>query len=92
MATSVLNTFSSFSLSRREVLAGSVLTEDQANLMQNELSQIAEQRLALDFDPANSLIYAQNEAFLKGQMSVYRVLLDRSKESEKLLQTLSTPN
>jgi len=89
MAKITQGTFSHYELSRREVLAGSILTADQVALLQNELSQIAESRLNMDFDPTNPLKFAQDEAFLKGQMSIIRVMLLRSSESEQQLRNLA---
>jgi hypothetical protein len=88
MAKLLSNSFSSYELSKRELLAGSILTGDQISVLQNELSQIAESRLNLDFTPDNPLKFAQDEAFLKGQMSIIRVMLLRSQESEQQLRNL----
>jgi hypothetical protein len=89
MANLLSNSFSSYELSQRELLAGSVLNGDQISVLQNELSQIAESRLNLDFTPDNPLKFAQDEAFLKGQMSIIRVMLLRSQESEQQLRNLT---
>lgn len=85
MANITTGTFTHFNLSQEEILSGSILTLTQSQLLQTELAQIAELRLEVVFDPANPLKFAQEEAFLKGQMSVIRNLIDRSKEAEQLL-------
>ena len=82
MATQKPNTFTSFEFTDRELLSGSVLSGEQKNVIQNELAQIAEQRLAIDYDPAKPLEFVQQEAFLKGQISILRVMLLRSEECE----------
>lgn len=82
MAKISVGTFTHWELTNQEVLAGSILTTDQKNLLQNELAQIAEQKLAIEFDSKDPTKFAQNEAFLSGQMSIIRVMLIRSDESE----------
>jgi hypothetical protein len=82
MAKITTGTFTHWELTNTEILAGSILTTDQKNILQNELAQIAENKLNLDFDPLNPTKFAQDEAFLKGQMSIIRVMLLRSDESE----------
>lgn len=80
------NTFTTYEFTDRELLSGSVLTGEQKNVIQNELAQIAEQRLAIDYDPAKPLEFVQQEAFLKGQISILRVMLLRSDECELQLR------
>jgi hypothetical protein len=86
MATVKQNTFTSYDFTDRELLSGSVLTGEQKNVIQNELATIAESRLAIDYDPANPLAFVQQEAFLKGQISILRVMLIRSDECEMQLR------
>jgi len=85
----IAGTFTYYQLTDREVLAGSILTSDQKAVIQNELAQAADNKLNLDFDPLNPTKFAQDEAFLKGQMSILRVLLLRSDESEHQLLNLA---
>lgn len=92
MAKIAIGTFTSFDLSHGECIAGSILTTDQKNVLQNDLSQIAENKLNLDFDPLNPTKFAQDEAFLKGQMSIIRVMLQRSDESELAYKTQASLN
>ena len=86
MATVKPNTFTSYEFTNRELLAGSVLSGEQKAVIQNELASIAEQRLNVDFDPSNPLVFAQQEAFLRGQISILRVMLLRSDECELQLR------
>lgn len=88
MAKIGIGTFTHFDLTREDTLRGSVLNLDQRQLLQNDLAQIADSRLNLDYDPESPLKFTQNEAFLKGQMSIIRVMLLRSDESELQLQNL----
>lgn len=83
MATLNNNVFSSYSLTEEETIRGSLLTVDQKHILQNELSQIAEQLLALTFDPQNPIDFAQQHSYLSGQMSILRIQLLRSDEAEK---------
>jgi hypothetical protein len=86
MATVKQNTFTSYEFTTREMLSGSILTTEQKNVIQNELASIAEQRLAIDYDPEHQLAFVQQEAFLKGQISILRVMLIRSDECEMQLR------
>ncbi len=64
-------------------LAGTLLTVDQKQFIKNQLSVIAEERLALVPDPNNYASFIQTEAHLKGQMDAYKYLLDCSVVSER---------
>jgi hypothetical protein len=92
MATLKLGTFSTYELSSRETLSGGVLNTDQKNLFQNLLAEAAESRLALDYSPEKPLEFAQNEAFLKGQIQLLKYLLDNSDACEKQLRSLAEVN
>lgn len=87
MARLIPGTFSSYEFSDSELLSASILSIPQKQLLQNELAQIADNRLNLDFDPTNPAKFTQHEAYLKGQMSIIRVMLLRSDESEMQLQS-----
>jgi len=90
MAQIAQGTFTHYTLSKKEILAGSILTLDQKAVLQNELAMIAEQKLSLDYDAQNPTKFAQDEAFLKGQMSIIRVMLLRSDESEIQLRSFTS--
>ena len=83
------STFAKYEQSEQEQLAGTALTYDQKHFIQNQLCMIAEERIALQPDPVNYPAFIQQEAFLKGQMSAYKYLLDCSTESEKALLALA---
>jgi hypothetical protein len=85
MASIEPGTFTRYSLTEQEIISGSVLSAMQKMMIQNECADIADQILGLQFDPRNSVKFAQDEAFLKGQLSVLRVLLIRSQETESKL-------
>ena len=82
MSTSTTNQFTSYILSSREELEGSIFSLLQKQVIQNELSLIAAQKMALDYDPSNPVAFAQSEALLKGQLQVYNLLLDKSAVAE----------
>lgn len=89
MAKLKLTRFSAYELTPEEELNGQTLNGAQKVLLQTEQSQIAEQILNLDFEPSDPLKFAQNEAFLRGQLSVYQVMLDRSELAEQSLRSLA---
>lgn len=92
MANLSIGTFTHWNLSPQEVLQGSVLSQSQKQLLQNELATVAEQIVNLEYDPNKPLEFVQHDAHLKGQMAVLRYMLLRSDESEAQLKSLSNPN
>ncbi len=89
MATLITNTFSAYHLTDQEALQGSILTVTQLQVIQNQLARVAEEKLALDFDPANPITYAQQEAYMKGQMDLLLYIIDSSQASA---DTLNNPD
>lgn len=85
MSTQITNQFTSYIFTQREELEGSILSTLQKQVMQNELSLIAAQKIALDYDPLNPVAFAQSEALLKGQLQVYTLLLEKSEVAQKEL-------
>ena len=77
--------FARFILSSQEQLMGSIYTYEQKLIIQNKLSEIADSKLALTVDPNNYAAYVQQEAYLAGQISILRYLLDCSIASEQQL-------
>ena len=89
MATLIANSFTSYQLTHQEELAGGILALAQQQLAQNEMSQTAQQILNLRYQPDKPLEFVQEESFLKGQLSIYTLLLQRSDESERALLELA---
>ena len=89
MATKIVGTFTHWKLSDQELISGGILTTNQKQVLQNELAMVAENITNLDYDPLNPTRFAQDQAFLKGQMSILRVMLLRSDESEQTLANLA---
>lgn len=81
--------FQSWILTEKELIHGSALTGLQKQCIQNQICQLANQRLNIDFDPLNPLRFAQEEACLKGQIQALQYLLTLSAEAEKEI-TLGT--
>ena len=90
MAALIPNVFSSYELTEKEALQGSVFTVLQIQYMQNQLSGIAEEKINLEFDPANPTAFVQMEASLKGQMDILTFLISSSAVSEDILNNPDT--
>ncbi len=63
------NRFQSWILSPQEFLQGGMLTTLQKQVIQNQISQIANQKINLVFDPLNPQRFIQEEAGLSGQIA-----------------------
>lgn len=88
--TSLLNSeFTKYSFSEREVLDACVLNPLLIQYIQTQKAQLAEQLLDLKFEPGHELSFAQEQAFLQGQLSVYRTMLDASAEAYSTLTELA---
>lgn len=83
MSHPIPNTFSSFALSADEQKAGQTLTSLNVAVLQNQRSSIAEEKLALAFDPANPQAFMQQEAYLKGQLDILNYILAAHGESSQ---------
>ena len=84
------SSFTVHSISPRDTLSGYILSLTQQRVYQNELAEIAEQLITLTYDPLNPVDFAQQHAFLRGQMQIYQTLLARSAPSEQELQRLAS--
>lgn len=85
--------FSAYAFTEEELLQASILSPTQIQLIQTDMAQIAENILALEFDPNYPQKFVQNDAHLKGQLAAYRYLLLRSEESViQLKMRNSQPN
>lgn len=74
--------FQSWNLSETEFFQGSILTALQRQVIQNQISTLAHQRINIKFDPYKPLEFAQEEAELKGQIHALEYLLTLSAEAE----------
>lgn len=82
MAILVSNTFSSWQLSVEEEELGQILTHEQQAVLQNKLAEIARDKLNVTFNVTIPAAFAQEEAYLRGQMDVINWLLDTSTSVE----------
>jgi hypothetical protein len=86
------STFSKYALSENDQIIGSTLTTLTKQFIQNQICNIAEQRIALVPDPNNYAEFIQQEAYLKGQMDSLKFLLDSSNASEQALLEAAKQN
>ena len=80
-----LGSFASFTLTTEEQLVGTIFCYEQKLCIQNLISGIAEQKLALVPEANNYASFLQEEAHLAGQLTILRHLLDCSLASEEIV-------
>lgn len=85
MSTLIPNSFSSYDLTDKETLTGSVLTNLQKQVLQNLQAVCAEEKLRLEFDVNNTLLFAQQESYKRAQIDLISYLLDASSSAELAL-------
>jgi hypothetical protein len=83
------NLFHSYTLSSQETLIGSILTNLQKQCIQNQISQIAHEKLKLKFTPNDVSSFLQQEAELQGKLNALEYLLELSHQAE--VDTNSAP-
>lgn len=81
------SSFISYRLTPSEYAEGSRFTTAQSAVIQNLISDIAEEKLTLKFDPLNPSVFIQREAELAGQLAILKYLLDL----ESINPALSSP-
>ncbi len=84
------NTFTSYNLTDEDELQGSIMTITQLQVLQNELSSLAEEKLALMFDPEHPMVFMQQEAHAKGKIEMVQFLIEKSESSAINLAELRT--
>lgn len=87
MATLVPNEFSSYRLTQDEEVQGILLTNAQKQVLQNQLSQCASDKLNLTYTPNDPLVYAQKEAYLRGQIDAIKYILSMCENLEETLKS-----
>ena len=90
MATQKTNSFTSYDLTDKEVLQGSIFTELQLQVLQNHLASYAEEKIALDYDPTKHEQFLQDEASLKAKIELLTYLIETSSASLDILTTQHT--
>lgn len=72
------NSFSTYDLTDKETVEGSIFTDLQKKCIQNQLAMNAEEKLSLEYDPSEPATFIQQEAYKKGAIETLRYLLDAS--------------
>ena len=75
MAIIIPTSFTKYQLTKEETIAGSLLNDNQKQVIQNLLADTAEQKINLNYNAAELLVFAQEEARLTGQMEILRTIL-----------------
>ena len=83
MSTIAVNTFTSFEMNESEKRSSVILTTLQRQSIHNLIAHSAEQQLALEFDGNNPIKFAQDQAFLVGQIKILQYILELSDEAEQ---------
>jgi len=92
--TKITSSFHRLAVTPQEQLSGSILSTLQIASIQNHRVDIAEQKLNLVFDPTNMIDFAQQNAYLQGQLDILQLLLDSSEASSQaaVVQSTSSTN
>jgi hypothetical protein len=91
MAHLLPNSFSSYELTEEEEIQGSLLTTTQKQFIQNQVALCAEEKLVIEFDPAEPVLFAQHEAYKRGQLDAYKYLLELCEIAEETVRNNSAP-
>lgn len=78
MATLLPSQFCRYSMSAQEILQGSALTSLQVYCIQNQIADLASQKLNLVFNPEEPAGFTQQVAYLQGQIDALQHLLNTS--------------
>ena len=84
MPTQSENTFTTWKLTKDEILQGTMLSRLHKLVIQNQIAALAETKLGLKFTPNNLSDYTQQEAYLAGKIDMLQALVLNSDESERL--------
>lgn len=76
MAQQIVNSFTQFSLTDEEQIAGQTLTTNNLLCLQNHKAVIAQEKLNLTYDPDAPQKYALNLSFLAGQLALIDYLIE----------------
>ena len=72
------HSFNRYELNEDEQRAGQALSLSNQAVIQNLIATIAEEKLHLVLDANNITAFAQQEAYLRGQLDILRHILDLS--------------
>lgn len=87
MATLKPSQFCRYELTEQETLQGSVLTFVQTYCIQNQIANLAAQKLNLVFDPSKPDDFAQQVAYLQGQIDSLQYLINTSESASQHIST-----
>lgn len=87
MSTLLPNSFSSYDLTLNEQLIGSVLTNTQIEVIQNEIALLAEEKLQLKLNPDNPQQFIQRESYMRGQIDQLQFTLAKSTSAVEQLNS-----
>lgn len=90
MAHLIANTFSAYAMTEDDVIQSSILTIDQEQNIQNQISLLAERKIAYQPSSTNFDEYIQKEAYYRGQIDALKHLLECSKSAVELLRNPPT--
>lgn len=76
-------------LTPEEEVSGYTLTTNNLLVLQNLLADASEGKLNLEFNAADPVKFAQDEAFLQGQIKIIRYLIDQNELSKESYLKLS---
>jgi len=83
MAKLLESIFTRYALTEQDLLDGAILTQSNLILLQTDLANTVEQKLSLEFTTDNPMKFAQDEAYFRGQMSIYQLILERHAAAQK---------
>lgn len=70
-------------LTEEESVAGHTLTSLNLAVIQNLIADASESKINLEYDPVNPIKFAQDEAFIQGQLKILRYLQQMHEESQE---------
>jgi len=88
----MLSSFTKVLIKDEDAVLGQALTTNNIAVMQNMRAQIAEEKLHLTLDPAKVIDYAQQEAYLRGQLDIISHFINCSADVQKSHTLLDSPN
>lgn len=81
MSYPIPNQFTSYHHTEEEVLQSHLFTALNLEMLNNELSSLSSQKLAITIDPANPTKYIQEEAYIRGKIDNLMWLIEVSRLS-----------
>jgi len=81
MSRIVPNSFTSYMLTEEQIAAGIKLTPENIFVIQNQISELAEEKLNLIFEPDSPMSFALRNAELQGQIDILKMLVESSNSS-----------